>query len=137
MYWVIGAEELIHFDVGRRFLLMVSVAQGVHQMLFIRESSLILYIVWKWNRTISYTKFCLCAQLWLLKGKICMVFDICCWYLLPWIWCYHSQWSTELVDFSCNWLVTLSFTELVVYAGCSSIFIIFFSHLQIWNMLLW
>ena len=35
---------LIHFDVGRHFLLMGSVAQGVHQMLFIRESSLIFYI---------------------------------------------------------------------------------------------
>ena len=126
---------------------MDSVAQGVHQMHFIRESSSILYIyiyytIVEQNSFLLFERFLnqllfLFSQLWLLKGKICMVFDICCWYLLPWIWCYHSQWSTELVDFSCNWLVTLSFTELVVYAGCSSIFIIFFSHLQIWNMLLW
>lgn len=38
-------------------------------------------------------------QIRLLQGKICLVFDICCWYLLSWLWCYYSSWSTKLVDY--------------------------------------
>lgn len=37
-------------------------------------------------------------QLWLFQGKICLVFNICCWNILPWVWCYSCSWNSKLVD---------------------------------------
>lgn len=50
------------------------------------------YICW------NYHSFVL--QLWLFQGKICLVFDICCWYLLSWFWSYNCSWLSKLVDFT-------------------------------------
>ncbi|XP_041024860.1 metal tolerance protein C4 isoform X2 [Juglans microcarpa x Juglans regia] len=39
-------------------------------------------------------------QLWLFQGKICLVFDICCRYLLSWFWSYNCSWLSKLMDFT-------------------------------------
>lgn len=60
------------------------------------------------------------GQLWILKGKICLVFDICCWYLLSWFWCNYSSWSSKLVDFTGKWIVNLTKAKLL----CAFFFLI-------------
>lgn len=116
----IGCKKTDTYWCCRHFLLMGSVAQGVHQTLFIRESLVILYTLWLNRIDFSCLKKFLdqlfhFAQIWLLKRKICMVLDICCRHLLPWVWCYHSQWSTEPVDFFGNWLRIYCDLDVICY----------------------
>lgn len=40
------------------------------------------------------------CQVWLFQGKICLVFDICCWNLLSWFWCHNCKWSSKFMDFT-------------------------------------
>lgn len=44
----------------------------------------------------------LILQLWLLKGEICMVFNISCWYFLPWFWCNYCPWGSKFMEFTGN-----------------------------------
>ena len=93
----------------------------------------------------------LCSQLWLFQSTICLVFNICCWHLLSWFWCYNCSWHSELVDFTGNqpigfpldkfspffsWLELIC--SLVAWTWGLSISIpVLFSPLQIFNMQLW
>ena len=42
------------------------------------------------------------VHVWLFQGEVCLVLDICCWYLLSWFWSYNCSWSSKLVDFTCK-----------------------------------
>lgn len=49
---------------------------------------------------ISWNYYFIVVQLWVLQGKICLVFDICCRYLLSWFRSYNCSWLSKLVDFT-------------------------------------
>lgn len=62
-------------------------------------------------------------QLWILQGKICLVFDICCWYLLSWFWCDYCSWISKLVDFTGYWLIEFLVGKFVTQTSvCSFLF---------------